>query len=271
MARFLQMLDVQNRNTVLEIGTGTGYNAALLSERLGDENVASIDIDPACVESARTALASCGYEPTLAVADGEHGYPQKGPYDRIVATCSVHRVPHPWIDQLRMGGVMVAPFRGRADGALVALRPQDDGSLQGRLHREGAGFMALRSDADSYPEEALAQFSGVDYAERPLMRERSLPPAARFYCGLAIAGFLYSNRNGHQSVVGRGDGAWSSVKDHVVTQAGPRRMWDLFEAALDEWTALGEPDMARYGMTITSDRRQLMWLDSPDSGHRWEL
>jgi hypothetical protein len=103
------------------------------------------------------------------------------------------------------------------------------------------------------------------------MRDRSLPPAARFYCGLAIPGFVYSDRNGHQSVVGRGDGAWSSVKDHVVTQGGPRRMWDLFEATLDEWTALGEPDMARYGMTITSDRHQLMWLDSPDSGHRWEL
>jgi hypothetical protein len=48
-------------------------------------------------------------------------------------------------------------------------------------------------------------------------------------------------------------------------------MWDLFESALDEWTALGEPGLGRYGMTVSSEGRQLVWLDSPESDQCWEL
>jgi hypothetical protein len=75
MARFLSLLDVQDGNTVLQIGTGSGYNAALLCERLGADRVTSIDVDAGLVEAARVALASCGYAPAL----GVQGRPRKVP------------------------------------------------------------------------------------------------------------------------------------------------------------------------------------------------
>ena len=89
----LEALDVANGDRVLEIGTGSGYNAALLCERLGSEYVTSVDIDLELVELARERLAANGYTPTLAAVDGAEGYPPCAPYDRIIATCSVPAIP----------------------------------------------------------------------------------------------------------------------------------------------------------------------------------
>src|SRR5579884_2306967 len=73
MARMLKLLEVRDGDTVLEIGTGTGYNAALLCERLGSEQVTSIDIQADLVEEARGRLAELGYHPHLAIAGGLRG------------------------------------------------------------------------------------------------------------------------------------------------------------------------------------------------------
>ncbi|MGH3905522.1 MAG: methyltransferase domain-containing protein, partial [Pseudonocardiaceae bacterium] len=89
MTRMLEALDIRDGHRVLEIGTGSGYNAALMSHRLGDRNVCSIDVDPGLVDRARDRLATQGYHPTLATADGVAGLPEHGPYDRIIATCAV--------------------------------------------------------------------------------------------------------------------------------------------------------------------------------------
>ena len=88
----LEALEVTDGCRVLEIGTGSGYNAALLCERLGSEHVTSVHIDPDLVALARERLAANGYTPTLA-ADGADGYPRSALYDRIIATCSVPAIP----------------------------------------------------------------------------------------------------------------------------------------------------------------------------------
>jgi len=93
MARMLTLLDVHDGNRVLEIGTGTGYNSALLYHRLGSGNVASLDIDPELVDLARDRLATLGQHPTLAVGDGAAGFADDAPYDRIIATCAVQTDP----------------------------------------------------------------------------------------------------------------------------------------------------------------------------------
>jgi protein-L-isoaspartate O-methyltransferase len=89
MARMLEALDVRDGHRVLEIGTGTGYNAALLCHRLGSGNVVSIDLDPTLVAAARNQLTSLGHHPALVVGDGAAGVAQHGPYDRIIATAAV--------------------------------------------------------------------------------------------------------------------------------------------------------------------------------------
>ena len=108
MAAMLDALDVERDNRVLEIGTGSGYNAALLSEYLDSGNVSTIDIDTGLVALARDRLAAAGYHPTVAVADGLDGYPANAPYDRIMSTCQTWRLPDAWIRQVRPGGRIVA-------------------------------------------------------------------------------------------------------------------------------------------------------------------
>jgi hypothetical protein len=86
---------------VLEIGTGTGYNAALLCERLGHAHVTTIDIGPELTALARVRLAEHGYWPHVATGDGACGVPGRDPFNRIVATCGLDAVPQAWIDQTR--------------------------------------------------------------------------------------------------------------------------------------------------------------------------
>lgn len=92
MARMLAELDVRDGDRVLEIGAGTGYNAALLCHRLGDKLVTTMDLDPEITESARTHLATAGYRPAVVTGDGARGCPERAPFDRIIATCTLPSV-----------------------------------------------------------------------------------------------------------------------------------------------------------------------------------
>ncbi|MDX3374954.1 methyltransferase domain-containing protein [Streptomyces sp. ME02-6991-2A] len=109
MALMLEALDVRDGHTVLEIGTGPGYNAALLSHRLGDTAVTSVDLDPEITDAARGHLAAAGYRPTVITGDGARGCPQRAPYDRIIATCTLPSVPSAWPEQCSPGARILAP------------------------------------------------------------------------------------------------------------------------------------------------------------------
>lgn len=99
MAVMLEALQVKENHRILEVGTGTGYNAALLCVRQGDHLVSTIDIDESLAGPAQRHLAECGLHPTCAVMDGVNGFPQSAPYDRILCTCAVPRIPLAWLDQ----------------------------------------------------------------------------------------------------------------------------------------------------------------------------
>src|SRR5699024_981602 len=123
MALMLEHLRVEDGMKVLEVGTGTGYNAALLSQRLGSALVTSIDVDDALVNRARKALESAGHRPTLAATDGARGYPAYVAYLRVRATCGLGRVPTAWFDQLDGGGLILA----NVGLGLARLRKEPDG------------------------------------------------------------------------------------------------------------------------------------------------
>jgi len=92
MARMLAALRIEDGNRVLEIGAGTGYNAALIAHRLGDDGlVTTVDLDPEITESARRHLAAAGHHPAVVTGDGARGVPERAPYDRIIATCADER------------------------------------------------------------------------------------------------------------------------------------------------------------------------------------
>src|SRR5690606_29139681 len=145
MAQMLEMLDLYDGAKVLEIGTGTGYNAALLCHRLGDANVTSIDIDPVLVESARARLAGLGYHPHLVTGDGATGVPDRAPFDRIIATAGVAGIPPAWIGQLVERGKIVADLRGELASALIMTVKTTPDSVRGRFYDIAGHFMWLRA------------------------------------------------------------------------------------------------------------------------------
>jgi protein-L-isoaspartate(D-aspartate) O-methyltransferase len=112
MALMLQMLDVRPGHRVIEIGAGTGYNAALLHRLVEPEGmVATIDIEPDLAARAAAALAALGARVQVVVADGRLGLPGAAPVDRIEVTASSDEIPRAWYDQLRSGGKLVVPLR----------------------------------------------------------------------------------------------------------------------------------------------------------------
>ncbi|MGW7205957.1 methyltransferase domain-containing protein [Streptomyces sp. NPDC054837] len=151
MAMMLAALEVDEGARVLEIGAGTGYNAALLAHRLGDDGlVTSIDLEPEITEAARQHLAAAGYRPLVVTGDGARGVPERAPFDRIIATCTLASVPRAWLAQCAPGARILAPL---ATG-LIALTVRDAGHAEGRFLHTPAYFVPLRGEGRPEPEPA---------------------------------------------------------------------------------------------------------------------
>ncbi|MFG2709115.1 methyltransferase domain-containing protein [Streptomyces goshikiensis] len=147
MAKMLNALDVRDGHHVLEIGTGTGYNAALLCHRLGDELVTTVDLEEEITESARTHLAALGYRPTVVTGDGARGCPSRAPFDRILVTCTLPRIPPAWLGQCRPGARVLAPL----STGLIALTVRDAELAEGRFLHTSAYFVPLRGATAAPP------------------------------------------------------------------------------------------------------------------------
>jgi protein-L-isoaspartate(D-aspartate) O-methyltransferase len=154
VAAMLEQLDVRSGQRVLEIGAGTGYNAALLARLVGPSGrVVTIDIDQDIVEAARTHLAGAGIEGVEVVwGDGGLGYPLEAPYDRIVLTVGAWDIAPAWWHQLANRGRLLLPLSLRGVQRCVALERRGD-RLESVSVR-GCGFMRLRGDFHG-PETVL--------------------------------------------------------------------------------------------------------------------
>lgn len=120
VAFMTEALDVAPHHRVLEIGTGSGYQAAILAELARD--VYTIEIIPELAERARRTLSSLGYRNVhVRVGNGYLGWPEHAPYDRIVVTAAPEKVPSALLEQLRIGGLMAIPV-GTGIQELLVLR-----------------------------------------------------------------------------------------------------------------------------------------------------
>ncbi|MFC0626392.1 methyltransferase domain-containing protein [Kribbella deserti] len=250
MARMLEALDPADGDRVLEIGTGTGYNAGLLSHRLGDSNVVSIDIAADLVNDAKARLASIGYHPTLVVGDGAGGWPSDAPYDGIIATCAPDSVPETWLDQVRPGGRIVAPI---ATGvAVIDVAPGRKG--EGRFLPGGAFFMSLRPTPGQSDlavqiadiKSAIASTRATDLDEMVWFDSdfrfvlSAVVPDLRFLTKLDSGIAIFTHP----------DGSWVRLDDNTVAQGGSRRLWDSVEKAHRQWDELGRPSREKFSLTI---------------------
>ncbi|MBT2458504.1 methyltransferase domain-containing protein [Streptomyces sp. ISL-86] len=155
MAKMLDALAVRDGDNVLEIGAGTGYNAALLCHRLGDEHVTTVDLDEEITESARAHLAALGYHPAVITGDGARGCPARAPFDRILVTCTLPLIPLAWLGQCRPGARILAPL----STGLIALTVRDAEFAEGRFLHTSAYFVPLRGATAA----ASAATPGVPY------------------------------------------------------------------------------------------------------------
>jgi protein-L-isoaspartate(D-aspartate) O-methyltransferase len=146
MGLMLEALQLSPGHRVLEIGAGTGYNAALLKYLVGDGGrVTSIDIESSFARRARRALGQAGYRCRIVAGDGRKGWSQGAPYDRIMVTATSDAVSHAWRDQLIDGGLIELPFRftpGFLPQLVVTFRREGD--LLRSLTVLSGIFMALR-------------------------------------------------------------------------------------------------------------------------------
>lgn len=145
MALMLEQLDVHIGHRVLEIGAGTGYNAALLAHLAGPQgSVVTADIDADITADARRHLAAVGATNVIVVtADGWAGEPEHGPYDRIEATVGVWDLSTAWVNQLSPGGRLVVPLWLR-NGIEVSIAVEVQESWLESVSIEPCGFMRLR-------------------------------------------------------------------------------------------------------------------------------
>ncbi len=145
MTVMAEQLELAPGMHVLEIGAGTGYNAAILSELVGsDGRVTTIDIDPEISSGARAHLAAAGRSGvTVVTGDGWQGVPDDAPYDRIELTASTGDLSPSWIEQLAEGGILVVPLWLRGGWQFIVAFRKREGLLSSTSVR-GGGFMPLR-------------------------------------------------------------------------------------------------------------------------------
>lgn len=138
VALMTALLQVQSGDRVLEIGTGSGYQAAVLSRLV--RQVYTIEIVPELAQSARRTLAELGYKNVLVrIGDGYLGWPEQAPFSRIILTAAPPAIPDALLRQLANGGRLVAPVGATWDQELVVIEKDS----QGKYHRQTAGTVTF--------------------------------------------------------------------------------------------------------------------------------
>jgi protein-L-isoaspartate(D-aspartate) O-methyltransferase len=132
VAAMTEALALRGHETVLEVGTGSGYQAAILSRLAA--RVVSIERLPRLAAAARTALDALGSSNVVVyLGDGTAGRPQDGPFDAIVVTAGGPSVPQPLLDQLAPGGRLVGPFGAREEQRLLRIHRTTTGAFEREL------------------------------------------------------------------------------------------------------------------------------------------
>lgn len=266
MLTMLEALSAEQGHTVFELGTGTGYNAALLAHRLGAENVTTVDVDPELVRLARHRLSMHGAAPHVVAGDGALGCREWAPFDRIIATAAIRAVYPALLEQAAPGAVIVAPIGfGIARVTVSAL-----GHAGGRFLPAPALFMPRRTRAQAPAFEALR---GQD-PESTSVPVADVLERMAFPLSLALPGYTsctWRDSQGAVTAVGLCTEDGSTVTADTsgqVRQTGARRLWETVEKLAVTFPG-GRPALDDFGVTITPEE-QRVWYGAP-AGPAWTL
>ncbi len=218
MAIMLEQLGLKPGQSVLEIGAGTGYNAALMAHIVGESGrVVSVEIEPDLAEAAREHLAAAGFGQVQVVcADGWYGYPAGAPFDRIMLTVGAPDISPAWWRQLMPGGRLVLPLLLKGPTKSIAFERVDD-SLASVSVRDCA-FISLRGEFGSLFSEPIQL--GPDPGLSLEMLDDTLIDGDAIY-----------------SVLSQESKDWATGVEVSL--------WDVLLGDLFTWLALREPGMAK--------------------------
>lgn len=267
---------------VLEIGTGTGWNAALLAARVGAENVVTVEIDKSLAEQARHSLSEQGWPVEVVTGDGTRGWPAGAPYDRVLSTAAVQRVPFAWVEQTRPEGRIVTPWGTTFhNGVLAELTVTDDGTATGSFGGNTA-FMWVRDQRRPHAvvedlvleqHEFHTSTTGLHPYEPIGSFDASFGIGLRLAPGISPVLVFDDDQEGNPYytvyLLAPESGSWASwriepgMREYPLRQHGPRRLFDELADAYSWWTGLGSPDYTRFGLTVDHQGQQV-WLDAPD-------
>jgi len=277
VVKMLRHLDVAEGHRVLDIGTGTGWTAALLSARLGSEQVTTVEVDAGLLACAEVRLNELGFFPTCVHADGTQSYADGAPFDRIHSTAAVQRVPGQWIAQTRPGGVIVTPWgTPYCNAGLAKLTIDAEGEAAEGRFVENVSFMWVRNQRPATePDAPEADRTGASAMDPELALDGV---DSAFSIGLRVPGTRYSHgwNDADRSATLRmvlhdSEGSWASVRYQdwdradAVEQFGPRSLWDEVVQARGWWEGQGGPELTRFGLTVTAEGGQHVWLDAPSN------
>jgi protein-L-isoaspartate O-methyltransferase len=261
VVRMLRHAQVYDGCDILDVATGPGYSAALLSKRLGDSHVTSVDVNPYLTKAAEDRLAGIGHAPEVLTADATGPLP--GSYDRIVAMASFRPVPASWLAALRPGGRLVTVI-GRTSLILTANKTSGgDWAAIGRIEWDRAMFMPARPGGYSGETRARSVRDEVDARARGRTTMGRYPvvnisDAWELISILEVTapGIEHDYRtdaDGHRTAwMIHPDGSWARAtgpeeESPQVTQGGPRRLWDILDDLRGYWLSHGYFQL--YGAT----------------------
>jgi protein-L-isoaspartate(D-aspartate) O-methyltransferase len=286
MAFMLDALKLGPGMRVLEIGTGTGYNAAILAHIVGDpHNIFTVEIDDALAHRARRILDQvAGQGITVYTGDGLRGYAPGAPYDRMIATGSYHKVPLDWLDQLQPEGILLMNLRGHLGAcAFLKIVKTGTGKFANGTFLAGSDFMELRdSQAPSYRVTDLV----ARYLGRPTVEQRTFTCAEfdpsllwehrlEFLLQLSFPEMYFSSvyvdpmcpcliDTASDTMMvfrsGEGQGEWQ------VEIKGQKQLWNRVVQAYRWWIETGGADIAAYCIEVDATGKQRVMVTSKDGG-----
>ncbi|MFF5563896.1 methyltransferase domain-containing protein [Streptomyces sp. NPDC012623] len=280
MADMLDALDVRRGTRVLEIGTGTGYNAALLCWLAGADSVTTVDSSERLTTTAEARLRACGPAPTVRCADGAEGAPGEARFDRVIATCSVRRIPAAWFDQCVPGGLLVVPLKGvLAGGALARLQKLPDGTAVGRILHTPAAFMPLLSGSRRTPKIPESVAGGRQRASKvsgSVLDDWTFSFFAQLHMPAGTVRDYHRGPDGAHvtTLYDPMDDSYARIADRAseagatVVTSGGRDLWKPLEEAHERWLTLHRPRREWFTVNATPDKQTVSYA-APD-GRTWD-
>lgn len=291
MADMLEPLDLRPGMRVLEIGTGTGYNAAILAYLTGDPHlVFTVDLSSALTEKAQARLDHVvGSGVTVHTGNGLDGYPRAAPYDRIIATASWYRVPLPWLDQLRSDGILVMNLRGRLGwGGFLRIVKTGAGRTAHGIFTGGSEFMALQEqEAPSASFVSLIpKYTGRLVTEQFSVARQDFDPGQLSHYPLLLIlqlafpylyqGWIKAETDLTPAMCLIDTASETLLKfcpkadgdSWTLEIRGDRRVWAGIVQAFQQWQSLNDPPLTDFVVEIDKEGRQSIRLPHVEHA-RW--